>query len=383
MRIGIIGARGVNLPGRSFGGFEAFISGLAPQLAQRGHDVTVYCRRQLYQAQPAQHQGVRLRWLPAIEGKALGTPTHTLLAMADAVRERYDALFVVNPGNGFQCLLPRLLTRTRIVMNVDGVEWERGKWGPLARAVFRVGAWISTKVCHGIVADSLAIADLYRRDFGVQATFVPYAFDPRPPVDPARVRALGLEPGGYYLAVGRLIPENNVDYVVEEFIAGSSPRCLVVVGGANYSSPWHERLQCLASDRVRFMGHVDDFDLLWDLYGHAYGYIHGHSVGGTNPALLQAMATATCPVVYDVIYNREVAGQAGIPFTRSPGALRSVIDLLDRDPAEVARRGRLGLERLRAEYSWQRVVTGYEAVLQPGLAPAVAAPVGSGAQQRP
>src|SRR2546425_7149932 len=129
MRIGILGARGMPLPGRSFGGFETFIGGLAPRLAARGHNVAVYCRRSLYANHPSEHQGVRLIWLPAIEGKVLGTPTHSLLAVLDALRRRFDALLIVNPANGLHCVVPRLLSRARLVMNVDGVEWKRGKWG--------------------------------------------------------------------------------------------------------------------------------------------------------------------------------------------------------------------------------------------------------------
>lgn len=359
----------MGLPGRSFGGFETFITGLAPRLAARGHEVTVYCRSALYDERPPQYDGVRLRWLPAVETKALGTPTHTVLSMMDAVLQRFDVLLVVNPGNSLPCVLPRVLSSTRIVMNVDGVEWERGKWGALARGVFRVSARAATKLCHGIIADSQAIADLYAREFHIQAQFVPYAFDPRPPGDPRRVLALGLAPASYYLVVGRMIPENNLDYVVEEFAAGSSSRPLVVVGGSNYDSAWHRRVRSFASERVRFLGHVDDPELLWDLFGHAYAYVHGHSVGGTNPALLQAMAVGACPIVFDVIYNREVAGGAGIPFRRSSGELRSIVARLDADPQEVRRRGAIGLERLKTHYSWEECVSGYETALRGPEAP--------------
>jgi len=256
-----------------------------------------------------------------------------------------------------------MLSKTRILMNVDGVEWKRGKWGLVARSYFRLGAWVSTRICHGIVADSQAIADLYRREFRVSATFIPYAFDARERGHASRVRALGLEPMGYYLVVGRLIPENNIDYIVDEFARSSVSRRLVVVGGANYSSALHRRLASVASDRIRFLGHVDDSDLLWDLYGHCYAYIHGHSVGGTNPALLQAMASAACPVVFDVIFNREVAGESGLPFSRSTGDLQRLLEWLDTCLAEVEHRGELGRRRLISHYAWPQIVDRYEAAL--------------------
>src|SRR5438105_193163 len=148
MRIAMVGARGIPLPGKSFGGFETFIGGLAPRLAQRGHDVTVYCRKGLYPDHPSEYGGVHLVWLPAIETKVFGTPTHSLLAMMDVLRRGFDSVLVVNPANGVHCLIPRLFSRARLLMNVDGVEWMRGKWGPVARAYFRLGAWVSTQICY-------------------------------------------------------------------------------------------------------------------------------------------------------------------------------------------------------------------------------------------
>ena len=362
-RIAIAGARGMNLPGRSFGGFETFITELAPRLAARGHEVTVYSRSALYDDRPDTFKGVRLRWLPSIEGKAMGTPSHTLLAMADAVRQRFDAMLVVNPGMGFHCVIPRMLTRTHLAMNVDGVEWARGKWGPFARWYYKRAGWASTKLCHVIIADSEAMQDVYRREFGAESVFVPYAFDPVDWPSTTQIGKLGLTSKGYYLIVGRMIPENNVDFMCEEFASASTSRPLIVVGGANYESPWHQKLREMAGDRVRFIGHVDSMDLLWELYAHAYAYLHGHSVGGTNPALLQALATATCPIVLDVPFNREVAGESGVPFARAAGALENVLEKVERTPDDLIQRGRIGRQRLLERYSWQRVLDGYERAL--------------------
>ena len=353
----------MNLPGRSFGGFETFITDFAPRLVQRGHEVTVYSRSRLYPEHPATFNGVKLRWLPSIEGKAIGTPSHTLLAMLDAVVQRFDSMLVVNPGMGFHCVIPRLLTGTHLAMNVDGVEWARGKWGPFARWYYKTAAWASTKLCHEIIADSEAMQEIYRKEFGVDSTFVPYAFDPVEWKSTKEIEKLGLTSKGYFLIVGRMIPENNVDFMCEEFASASTKRPLVVVGSSNYESDWHKRLSELAGDRVRFVGHVNSMDVLWELYAHSYAYLHGHSVGGTNPALLQALATATCPIVLNVPFNREVAGEAGIPFERKQGSLREVVERVENTPDELERRGQKGRERLLDRYSWQKVMDGYERAL--------------------
>lgn len=362
-RIAITGARGMNLPGKSFGGFETFITEFAPRMVERGHEVTVYSRSALYSDRPDTYKGVKLRWLPSIEGKAIGTPSHTALAMLDSITQRFDSMLVVNPGMGFHCIIPRLLTSTYLAMNVDGVEWARGKWGPFARWYYKTAAWASTKLCHEIVADSEAMQDIYRKEFNVDSTFVPYAFDPVDWPSTTEIKKLGLKSKEYYLIVGRMIPENNVDFMCEEFAAASTKRPLIVVGAANYESDWHKRLMSLAGDRVKFIGHVDSMDVLWEMYAHAYAYLHGHSVGGTNPALVQCLATATCPIVLDVAFNREVAGEAGIPFARRKGAVTDVVNRVEGTPAELEQRGRKGRERLLERYSWQKVLDGYEAVL--------------------
>lgn len=288
--------------------------------------------------------------------------------MFDAVFQRYDAVLVVNPGMGFHCVIPRLLTGSWLAMNVDGVEWERGKWGPFGKWYFKRAAWASTKLCHVIVSDSQGMQDLYRREFGVDSIFVPYAFDPVDIPDDRAIRSLGLTRHGYFLVVGRMIPENNIDFICDEYASATTERPLIVVGGSNYDSLFHRQLAEKAGARVRFIGHVDDMDLLWALYANAYAYIHGHSVGGTNPALLQALATGTCPVINGVVFNREVAGPAGVAFDKTPGSLARIVEDLERRPDEVARRGRLARERLAERYTWDRVVDGYETALDPARA---------------
>src|SRR5258708_6193429 len=148
MRIAIMGIRVLPLQDASFAGFEAFIAGLAPRLAQRGHEVVVYCRRDLYNRRPQEHNGVHLRYVAGIEHKVLGTPLHMSLCTLDALFRRYDAILVLNSGNGLQCGVLRLCTSARLALNLDGVEWERGKWGRIGRAYFKFASRWGARFVH-------------------------------------------------------------------------------------------------------------------------------------------------------------------------------------------------------------------------------------------
>jgi glycosyltransferase involved in cell wall biosynthesis len=365
MKIAIMGVRGLPLEDVSFGGFEAFVAGLAPRLARRGHDVTVYCRRDLYRRRPAEHSGVRLRYVTSIENKVLGTPLHTWLCALDAARLRPDAILMLNSGNGFQCIMLRAVTSARLALNVDGVEWERGKWGRVGRAYFRWASRWGARLVHVPIVDSRAIGRLYSELFAVETTFIPYAVDVYTSPEDRKVRAAGLSPGNYGLIVGRLIPENHTDVLVEGFQHGLRGERLVVVGASNYEASFHRRLRAIAGDCVTFLGHVHDQDLLWQLFRHSRVYLHGHSVGGTNPALLQALAAGCAIAATDVVFNREVVSDTGCFFEVTADAVARVArKLWDLSPGSRHALGARAQARVvEGGYTWDRVVTAYEAAL--------------------
>lgn len=364
-----MGIRGMPLPNLSFGGFEAFIAGLAPRLVACGHEVTVYCRRDLYDERPHSTAGVRLRFIPSINQKVVGTPLHMLLCALDALWQQYDAILVLNSGNGVQCVVLRLGTNARLLLNMDGVEWERRKWGVLGRWYFKFASRVGVKVVHVPIADSRAIAELYRRDFGVRPTFIPYGVDLYDSAEASAIEALGLVPGQYALIVGRLIPENCTDTLIEGF-QRALPGCrLVVVGGSNYRSGFHAKIAQIASPSTVFIGHIHNQATLWQLFKHSRVYIHGHSVGGTNPSLLQALAAGCVIAANDVVFNREVLGHAGTFFEPSAeGVGKAVSELWDLSSAEAAlRRSRAQARIDEGGYSWERVTAAYEESLSAGL----------------
>jgi len=356
MRIAILGCRGYP---STYSGYETFVGELAPRLAERGHRVTVYCRRSLFEQRPEIYRGVHLRYLPSIETKNLGTLTHTLVSVLDALFRKYDLLFFVNPGNGFHCVLPRLLGK-KIAINVDGLEWTRGKWGPVARFYFKTAARCATIFCQEVVNDSLEMRRIYLEEFGVPSTFIAYGAYIESSTNPGLLEQFDLRPGEYYLIASRIIPENHPDLIAEAFSGVKTPRKLVIAGGANYRSPLMEKLENWPDPRVVTLGHVDSVETIKELHCNCYAYIHGHSVGGTNPSLLKALGFGNCVLALDVPFNREVILDYGLLFRRDVNDLREKIQYLEDHPEAVEEFRRRAPERIREAYTWEKITDQYE-----------------------
>jgi glycosyltransferase involved in cell wall biosynthesis len=356
LRIAICGGRGMP---SSYSGFETFFLELAPRLVARGHEVIVYCRKSLFPERPPYYQGVRLIYLPSIETKNLGTFTHTLACMIDVLGRDVDALLVTNVANAFHCLIPRLFGK-HCALCVDGVEWKRGKWGALGKAYFHINARMCGKILpKGIITDAYAMHKLYLDEFNTPSACIAYGTNLGVSTDPEVVRQYGLDPGGYYLVLGRLVPENSADLVVEGFNRTKTKRVLAIVGDANYKSRFVAALTAAAGDRVRFLGRVDNPDHVRELYCNSYAYIHGHTVGGTNPALLHALGYGCCVLARANPFNEEVLDGQGILF-RDAADLAEKIEFIEKNPAIARDYGRRAPERVREVYSWDRIADQYE-----------------------
>ena len=354
MRIAMVGTRGV--PAR-YGGFETAVEEVGRRLADRGHRVVVYCRTDpAREDRPQRHLGMELVHLPAARKRSLETLSHSALSVAHLLAHRADAAFVFNAANA--PLLPALrAARIPVATHVDGLEWKRAKWGPIGQRYYRMAEALAVRWSDALIADAQGIADYYRSEFGVPTTLLTYG---APIIAPgtAKLAELGLEPGGYHLAVARFEPENHVDVIVDGYRRSGSTRPLVVVGSAPYSDAYTARVHRLADERVRFLGGIWDQEQLDQLYAHAYTYLHGHSVGGTNPSLLRAIGAGTAVLAYDVDFNREVVGDSG-RFFASPADVAALLDAAEADPAAVRRAGRRAQE-LAKGYDWDDVAAGYE-----------------------
>lgn len=363
LRVALLGTRGIPA---SYGGFETALEYVGPWLAEHGYSVVVYCRRGNSAARGV-YRGCRLVTLPTIHSKNLDTIVHSLLSTVHALlRRRPDVAIFFGPGNApFAMAMRRAGVPTAV--NVDGHDWMRRKWGPLARAYLRWGEGLA-RHADRVIADARVIADDYMRDHGTECAVIPYGAEPRLEPPGALMAELGLERGGYFLYVGRLEPENNAHVLVEAFASLDTDKKLVVVGDVPYHSPYARGLKAMAGPGVLMPGFVYGRGY-WELGSNAFAYVQPSEVGGTHPALVEAMGRANPVIVNGTPENLEVMGEAGIAYEPDSGAggLARAMQRLLADPELVARLGAAAAERARRHYAWEAVCRAYREVID-GLA---------------
>ena len=356
--VAIIGTRGYP---SYYGGFETAVRQLAPYLAEQGWDVLVYGRDgSTVEDDPTRDARVRTRKTHGLESKSLSTLSYGLTASLDATLRKPDVALVMNVANGFW--LPLLKARgIPVLTNVDGIEWERDKWGAAAKFMFKSGAKLTARYSNGLVYDAEAIADRWRRDFGREGFFIPYGGD-EPEIGPVEP---GLERRKYIMVVARFVPENTIPEFFSAVDEIAKTRDVIIVGSSGYQGElddWAQRLDD-ENSRVQWLGHVKDDRRLHALWQHAGAYFHGHSVGGTNPALVQAMACGAPTVARDTVFNREVLGEHGVFVQPEPAGIAEAIEKLIEDPArqEALSNGVRG--RAAENYTWDLVNSKYERAL--------------------
>lgn len=327
-----------------------------------GHDVVMYCRRGSFPEDmrvPA-YKGVRLVYVPSPGGKNFSGLISTFFAVLHALtRGDYQIFFFVNVGMGHHAALCRVFGK-KVVMNVNGLDWTRAKWGPVARWYFLSAARSAVRFCTELVTDAFAMQEFYRERFSKETTMIAYGAYVESSVNPDVVRQFSVEPDQFYLIASRLIPENHADLITEAFLKSGSKRKLVIAGGANYDSPFHRKLRSMVGDNVILTGHIDDQEVIRELHCNCFAYLHGHSVGGTNPSLLKAMGYGNCILALDTVFNREVLADGGIFFPRDSDVLAAMIREIETDPSLVAELRRKGPERIMANYTWEKIAGQYD-----------------------
>jgi len=354
LRIALLGTRGVPA---HYGGFETCVEEVGRRLVVRGHRVLVYCRRVPGESHPPRYyKGMCLVYLPALRRRSLETLSHTAASVAHLVRHSADVAIMFNAANA-PCLLPLRVAGIPVATQVDGLEWQRAKWGNVGQRYYRVAEGLSVRWSDAIIADAQGIADYYREVFDADTELISYGA-PILEAESSRLAELGLTRSGYHLIVARFEPENHVREMVEGYQRSSARLPLVVVGSAPYADAYTAQVHATAGERVRFLGGVWDQDLLNQLYVGCYTYLHGHSVGGTNPSLLRAIGAGAATIAYDGLFNREVLDSAGQYF-RSPMEVSELLEAAEADPDRMRLAGRRGQVRARA-YDWDDVAGKYE-----------------------
>jgi glycosyltransferase involved in cell wall biosynthesis len=354
VRFAIVGTRGIPA---CYGGFETFAEELGTRLAARGHHVTVYCRER-----PAElvYRGVHLVYLPTIRHKYFDTIVHTKISTLHSLGSRYDALLYCNAANAVFTWLPRILG-IPVALNVDGLERNRKKWNSLARTWYRVSEWLATWMPNKVVTDAKAIADYYRERHHKDSIMIPYGAELGPLETTGVLGTLGLERGKYFLYVSRMEPENNALLVRESFAQVNTDFKLALIGDAPYAADYIRRVRDTNDSRVVIPGAIYGQGYR-ELGSHCFAYIHATEVGGTHPALIEAMGRGALTLYLDTPENAEVAGGAGLPFTHE--TLAPVItQALVMSEAERNSWRDKAIERVRSRYSWDAVTDQYEKLL--------------------
>jgi glycosyltransferase involved in cell wall biosynthesis len=355
VRIALVGTRGIPA---NYGGFETFAEELSTRLVERGHQVTVYCRQT--HAEP-RYRGVRLQYLPTIRHKYFDTIAHTALSTWHLLRHRPDVALYCNGANAIFTLWPRLFG-VPVALNVDGIERRRKKWNRAARAWYLVSEWLSKFCPTVVVTDALTIQEYYRRRWGKASVFIPYGAEVGKVASAEVLDGLGLQAGRYFLYVSRLEPENHPLEVRQAFEQVVTPMSLALVGDAPYAPEYIRRVRDTSDPRIVMPGAIYGVGYR-ELGSHCFAYIHATEVGGTHPALIEAMGRGALVLYRNTPENAEVAGDAGIPF--EPGelvaTLRRVLDMPEFDRERLRH---AAMARVREHYSWEAVTDAYEGLLK-------------------
>lgn len=360
----MLGTRGVPA---QYGGFETAVEEIGARLADRGHHVTVYCRN------PGQHmheyRGMHLVNAPAIKHRMAETLSHTAVSTAHAIiRDHPDVVLLMNAGNA-PLVRPLTLAGIPTAIHLDGLESRREKWRGMGARYYRWAERSAVQWGTEVIADAQAIADHVQRQYGRACVVIPYGAPVINP-DSNRLVELNVEPQEYHLIVARLEPENHVLDAVHAYRASGETRPLIVVGSAPYAQWYIDKITSAANGdpRIRLAGSLYDNELLDQLYAHARTYIHGHSVGGTNPSLLRAMGAGAPVLAYDVEFNREVTDEHAFFWGDAPSLTYLLDDIAGGafDARLTELRG-LGQDRVCAHYQWDAVTDQYEVLVQ-GLA---------------
>lgn len=364
MRLAILGTRGIPA---NYGGFETFAERLATRLVARGHQVTVYCRAHYVPRELTEYRGVNLKVLPTFQHKYFDTVVHTFLSALHCINQkadqRFDAALICNAANAIFAPILRA-AGTPVALNVDGLERKRKKWNILGRAYYLFSERLSTFLPNEIVTDARVIQDYYFSRYKTASTMIAYGADIERKINPHAIARWRVSPQEYFLYVSRLEPENNAHLVIDTFKKTNTRHKLLIVGDAPYATEYKKHLQDLAAgdERIVFTGYVfgDDYRALQQ---NAYSYIHATEVGGTHPALIEALGFGNCVLVLATPENLEVVEDAALSY-KNKDELSALITEIARNQELVADFRQRAVARVRKEYDWDRVTDKYEALFR-------------------
>jgi glycosyltransferase involved in cell wall biosynthesis len=355
MKIAILGTRGI--PAR-YGGFETLADQLSRRLAERGHQVSVYCRKPFTTPNDVFDSRIRRIILPTLSSKHFDTLAHTLISVLHVIFSDVDVILMCNVANSPFAWIPRAVGKP-VALNVDGLDRKRRKWNFLGQSFLHLCEVLSAYTPTRVVTDARAIQDYYWQRYHKRSEMIAYGAEP--PGNNHRSTDFGLAQQQYILYVARLEPENNPELVIRAYRALSTDWPLVIVGGNTYKPSYVRQLEALADKRVIFTGPVYG-DRYWTLQQNAGLFVFAGEIGGIHPALVEALAAGNAILYLDTPANRETAGACGIPFSSEPGDLEAKFAQLIQDPDRIQQLREEAHRTAQETYSWDKIVGQYEAL---------------------
>jgi glycosyltransferase involved in cell wall biosynthesis len=357
MKICIIGSRGYPYV---YSGYETFVKQLSERLVKKNISVTVYCHKSLFKDKPVSHNGVNLKYIPAIETKSLSQLSHSFLSILNACFNDFDVIFVVNAANGPFGIITKLLNKKTII-NVDGLEWLRPKWKGIGAMYYKFAARMATLFYDQIINDAEEMRKIYLELFNKDSKVIAYGANIRKSKNPDLITTWNIKPREYYLVIGRLIPDNNADLIINGFLKSNSKKKLVIVGDVPYKDSYASNLKKIKDDRLIFTGHVKDQEVLAELYHNCYTYIHGHEFGGTNPTMIKAMAYGCAILALGTVFNKEMLqkGKFGLFFKKELLSITKMIDYCEKENLLIDKLRSESVNGITKKYNWDFVTKQY------------------------
>lgn len=365
MKIAFISTRGIP---NNYGGFEQFAEYISVGLVKRGHEVVVYSPH-FHPYKGDNYKGVRIKHIYSPEtwmGSSVGSFFYDFASLRDALKkEKFDIIYEA----GYTSIVPayiwfdvKNIKYPIFTTNMDGLEYKRTKFNKWVRKFVFWEEKTAVKHSHYLIADNMGIHDYYKEKYGRDSKFLAYGADIHDDYDAGYLKEFGLEPDGYHMIVARLEPENNIVMAIEGYLHSkeNGRRPLIVVGKTN--TPHGKELVSKygKEKNVRFVGGIYDFKKLNSVRHFSYAYFHGHSVGGTNPSLLEAMASGCFILAHDNIFNRAVLKDNAFYYPTS-GKVTGLLNEIDKiATAQKSVFTNNNLDEIRNEYSWEHLVDEHE-----------------------
>lgn len=357
MKVAIIGTRGIP---NNYGGFEQLAEFLSVELVERGHEVWVY-NSSLHPSKLSNFKGVNIITCNDPENKlgTIGQFVYDFNCILDSRKRNFNTVIQLGYTSSsiWWFLLPK---KSLVITNMDGLEWKRSNYNSGVKLFLKLAEWLAIKSSNKLVADSKAIQTYLKQKFKVESNYIPYGAHAFETPDFNSLVSYNLSPKAYYLLIARFEPENNIETIIKGYLASNAQEPLLLVGSTNnkYANYLIEKYK---SNKIIYTGSNYDIEILNNLRYHAKMYFHGHSVGGTNPSLLEAMASQAFICAHSNDFNKSVLENDAVYFNNEVEVAKIINSKIDTEFTKNAVAN--NLRKIKEIYTWNNIVTAYEKIL--------------------